>query len=205
MRIKGQKRNHKDIYLIVGLGNPGITYENTRHNVGCKVILRFCKENSLNLSDKRFQSLSAKTDYHAKSVVVVCPQTFMNNSGLAVSSLTKYYEVEMENLMIMHDDLDLDTGRIKVVRGGGAAGHRGVESVIYHLNSKDFIRTKIGIGRPRYMEAIEDFVLQPFYEDHKKTMEEVVNSAMEAITSFILYGVESTMNNFNSVSIRKGR
>lgn len=204
MRTKEEKRDRKDIYLIVGLGNPGVKYENSRHNLGFKVINKFCKEYNLKLSGKRFQSLSAKTDYHANGVILACPQTFMNNSGLAVSSLIKYYKVEMENLMIVHDDLDLDTGRIKVVRSGGAGGHRGVGSIIYHLKDKDFTRTKIGIGRPRYMEAIEDFVLKPFYEDQKKTMEEVVNVTIKAIKSFILYGVESTMNNFNSVIIRKG-
>jgi PTH1 family peptidyl-tRNA hydrolase len=105
--------------------------------------------------------------------------------------------------MVVHDDLDLEAGRMKIVRGGGAGGHRGIKSIILHLGSSNFIRTKIGIGRPRHEELIEDFVLNPFYSDQEKTMDGVLNVAIEAIESFILNGVEFAMNNFNSIIIVK--
>jgi PTH1 family peptidyl-tRNA hydrolase len=197
------RRNPKITYLIVGIGNPGVEYIYSRHNLGFKVIDLLSKKYNLRLYDKRFHSKSAKTGCFNKEVVLACPQTFMNNSGLAVKRLVKNYSVEMNNFMVVHDDLDLEAGRMKIVRGGGAGGHRGIKSIILHFGSSDFIRTKIGIGRPRHEELIEDFVLNPFYSDQKKTMDSVLNVAIEAIESFILNGVEFAMNNFNSMIIVK--
>jgi PTH1 family peptidyl-tRNA hydrolase len=105
--------------------------------------------------------------------------------------------------MVVHDDIDLDVGSIKIARGGGAGGHHGVESVIYHLGTNGFNRIKIGIGRPRYNEPIEDFVLSPVYDDQQKTIKDVLHVAVEAIESFILDGVEVAMNKFNSLTMRK--
>lgn len=100
--------------------------------------------------------------------------------------------------MVVHDDIDLDVGHIKIVRGGGTGGHHGVESIIYHLGTDGFNRTKIGIGRPQYNEPIEDFVLSPIYDDQQKTIKDVLHILAEAIESFILDGVEAAMNKFNS-------
>jgi PTH1 family peptidyl-tRNA hydrolase len=135
-------------------------------------------------------------------IVLACPQTFMNRSGLAVKHLVEYYTPEIRNIMVVHDDIDLDVGRIKIVAGGGAGGHHGVESVIYHLGTDGFNRTKMGIGRPRYDEPIEDFCLNPFYGDQLKTIKDVLDVAVEALKSFILDGVEVAMNTFNSLSGR---
>ena len=155
------------------------------------------------MSDKRFQALSTSTNYHDEKIVLACPQTFMNRSGLAVRHLVEYYKPEIRNIMVVHDDIDLDVGRIKIVPGGGAGGHHGVESVISHLGTNGFNRTKIGIGRPRYNEPIEDFVLNPLYDDQKKTMKDVLHVVIQALESFILDGVEAAMNNFNSLTMRK--
>lgn len=105
--------------------------------------------------------------------------------------------------MVIYDDIDLDVGRIKIACGGGAGGHHGIESVAYHLGTNEFSRTKIGIGRPRYNETIEDFVLNPFYDDQQTTIKEALHIAVKAIESFVLYGVEAAMNKFNSLTIRK--
>ena len=126
----------------------------------------------------------------------------MNRSGIAVKYLVEYYRPEIRNVMVIHDDIDLDVGRIKIACGGGAGGHHGLDSIIYHLGTDGFNRTKIGIGRPRYNEAIEDFVLSPIYDDQQKTIKDALHLAVEAIESFILYGVEAAMNKFNSLRIR---
>jgi len=127
----------------------------------------------------------------------------MNRSGLAVKHLVEYYKPEVTKIMVVHDDIDLDVGRIKISRGGGAAGHHGVESVIHHLGTEGFNRVRIGIGRPRYGEAVEDFVLNPPYDDQKRKIKEVLHVVTEAIESFIFEGVESAMNKFNFLTIRE--
>jgi len=189
--------------LIVGLGNPGIRYTSSRHNLGFKAVDLLCTELGLHLSDRRFQALSASTNYHDEKIVLACPQTFMNRSGLAVKHLAEYYEPEIRNLMVVHDDIDLDVGRIRIVRGGGAGGHHGVESVISHLATNGFNRIKIGIGRPRYNEPIEDFVLNPPYDDEQKTIKDTLRVVTGAIRSFIVDGMEVAMSNFNSLTVRK--
>ena len=127
----------------------------------------------------------------------------MNQSGLAVKQLVEYYRPETKNVMLIHDDLDLDVGRMKVVRGGGAGGHLGLESVFFHLRITEFNRIKIGIGRPRHGESIEDFVLSQPYEDQKEPLEDILHTAVEAIELCVLRGVESAMNTFNSPGVRK--
>jgi PTH1 family peptidyl-tRNA hydrolase len=127
----------------------------------------------------------------------------MNRSGLAVKQLVEYYRPETKNIMVIHDDLDLDVGRMKIVRGGGAGGHHGLESVFFHLKITEFNRIKIGIGRPRHGESIEDFVLSPPYEDQKEQIEEILPTVVEAIELFVMRDVESAMNAFNSLGMRK--
>lgn len=188
--------------MIVGLGNPGTGYKNSRHNLGFKVVDLLCTKLDLHLSDQRFQTLSTITNYHDKKIVLACPQTFMNRSGIAVKYLVEHYRPEIRNIMVVHDDIDLDVGHIKIVRGGGTGGHHGVDSVIHHLGTDGFNRTKIGIGRPQYNEPIEDFVLSPIYDDQQKTIKDVLHIVAEAIESFILDGVEVAMNKFNSLRIR---
>jgi PTH1 family peptidyl-tRNA hydrolase len=177
-------------------------YKSSRHNLGFKAVDLFCTKLGLHLSDQHFQALSTITNYHNRKTVLACSQTFMNKSGLAVKCLVEYYKPEIRNIMVVHDDIDLDVGHIKIVRGRGAGGHHGVESVIYYLGTNGFNRTKIGIGRPRYNESIENFVLNPVYEDQQKTINDVLHLAIEAIESFILDGVEMAMNRFNSLTIK---
>ena len=189
--------------MIIGLGNPGTAYKDSRHNLGFKTVDLLCNQLGLRLSDQRFKTLSTSTNYHNKKILLACPQTLMNRSGIAVKDLVEHYRPNIKDIMVIHDDIDLDVGRIKIVSGGGAGGHHGIESVAYHLGTNEFCRTKIGIGRPRYNEAIEDFVLTPFYDDQQTTIKEVLHLAVKAIESFVLYGVEAVMDTFNSLTTRK--
>jgi len=185
------------VYLIVGLGNPGPVYENTRHNIGFQVILRWSRELGIGLTRRRFQSRHTRTVIQGKTALLLCPETFMNLSGNAVRAFTDYYDVDYGSILVIHDDLDLPVGKIKVVRKGGSGGHKGMVSLIRHLGTGDFPRLKIGIGRPRYDEPVEDFVLAPFYRDQKDVIDRVVQGAVRTCELFVLEGIESAMNTMN--------
>jgi peptidyl-tRNA hydrolase, PTH1 family len=200
-RKQEETGNHHNIYLIVGLGNPGIEYTDTRHNLGFKAVDLFCHKLDLHLSDHRFQALSTTTMYHGKKVVVACPQTFMNRSGFAVRYLVEHHGPELSDVLVVHDDIDIEAGRIKIVRAGGAGGHRGVESIISDLGTDRFNRVKVGIGRPLAGESIEEFVLSPLDGEQRKTIEEVLGIVVKAIETFISDGVEMAMSRYNSVII----
>lgn len=191
------------MYLIVGLGNPGPEYEDTRHNVGFRVIDRLGRVLGVRLKGRGFQSRIARIEREGRDLLLLSPATFMNLSGSAVKRCADYYGVALERLLVVHDDLDLPVGRVKVVRNGGAGGHKGVASVIQHLGDEKFVRVKVGIGRPRHGEAIEDFVLSPFYDDQKDVVERVIQLAVRACELLVEEGVESAMNHINSQNLKE--
>ncbi|MDB9823091.1 aminoacyl-tRNA hydrolase [Deltaproteobacteria bacterium] len=183
--------------LIVGLGNPGPEYKNTRHNIGFQVITCLSHELGVRLNDQRFQSRNTLAELQGKDIMLLNPSTFMNLSGTSVKACADFFNIKEGNLLIIHDDLDLPAGKIKIVQRGGSGGHRGVQSVIDHLNSTLFPRIKIGIGRPRDGETIEDYVLTQFYDDQIEVMEEAIQISAQACRLFVLYGVESAINQIN--------
>ena len=144
------------MYLIAGLGNPGPEYEHTRHNIGMQTVEQWGKSLGVTLENGSFHSKHALGDYRGNPIVLLCPLTFMNRSGESVRDCIHHYGLKIDRLLIIHDDLDLPMGRIKVVRDGGAGGHKGVSSIIHLLGSSEFSRVKIGIGRPRHGEAVVD-------------------------------------------------
>jgi PTH1 family peptidyl-tRNA hydrolase len=185
------------VYLIVGLGNPGSEYKNTRHNTGFQVISLWSRDLGVRLANRRFRSRNILTKFKGQEIILFCPSTFMNQSGKSVRACADYYDLHTERVLIVHDDLDLPVGKIKVVRNGGSGGHKGVLSIIEHLGSTKFPRIKIGIGRPRYEEKPEDYVLAPFYIDEMDIIARVLKEAVRACQLFILEGVESVMNQIN--------
>jgi PTH1 family peptidyl-tRNA hydrolase len=165
--------------LIVGLGNPGRKYENTRHNIGSRVVTEL---KVLNL----------------KNVISVKPTTFMNESGMAVKNLLRTYHLKPNNLIVVHDDIDLPIEKIRIVKNRGAAGHKGVESIIKELKIKDFIRFRIGIqsktGKPKNPEK---FVLEKFNKKEEKIVKEIIKKTVEAIEFFLKEGLEKSMSIYN--------
>jgi peptidyl-tRNA hydrolase, PTH1 family len=184
--------------MIVGLGNPGPEYKDTRHNIGFKVLDLLSSGLGVRLENRRFQSRNTRTRLEGKDIIFLCPMTYMNLSGNSVRLCADYYKIDRENILVVHDDLDLPVGRIKVAREGGAGGHKGVKSIIDHLGGTGFPRVRIGIGRPRYNESTEDFVLSPFYKDQRDTIESVIQTAVNACRLVITDSVESAMNQVNS-------
>jgi peptidyl-tRNA hydrolase, PTH1 family len=163
--------------LIVGLGNPGIKYKKTRHNLGFRAIdelaEKFQSAFNAKISEKKIKN---------QKVILAKPQTFMNNSGAAVKSIADYYKIPVEDILVIHDDIDLPLGEIKVQQGRGAAGHKGVQSIIDSLNSKDFIRIRIGV-RPAQAKQlnVEKFVLQKFTTEEEVIAEQVIKQAANLI------------------------
>ncbi|MBN2123215.1 MAG: aminoacyl-tRNA hydrolase [Deltaproteobacteria bacterium] len=185
------------MYLVAGLGNPGRRYLNTRHNVGFMVVRSIAASLGVSLNGRRFQSRNARTRFHDKDTILLCPYTYMNRSGIAVKTCTDYYRIDSGNLLVVHDDLDLDVGRIRVYRNGGAGGHKGVLSIMDHLGTNAFSRVRIGIGRPRFGESVEEYVLSRFSGDERDTIEKVVHMAVAACGLCVSEGVERAMNYVN--------
>jgi len=185
------------VHLVVGLGNPGKTYEHTRHNTGFMVVDRLSVVHTIAVTRERFYCIWGSGDIAGHKVILAKPQTLMNRSGQAVAALMAYFKLAVQDLLVVHDDLDVDFGRSKIVRGGGSGGHRGVRSVHETLEENNYTRVKVGIGRPRFGEAIEDYVLSPWYEDQKDQLTEIVSNAVEVITAVFTDGLEKAMTEFN--------
>lgn len=185
--------------LIVGLGNPGKVYSETRHNIGSFIIKSLAKELGADLKKGIFSSsLSAKIKIGAEEVILATPLVFMNLSGSPVAALVKKYRIVLNQLLVVFDDLDLELGRIKLKAGGSSAGHKGLESIIGALGDRQFLRLRVGIGRPKDANAdISRYVLSPFLKKEKKTVQEVVECSCTAIKTWISQGTTQTMNLFN--------
>ncbi len=160
--------------LLVGLGNPGLKFKNTRHNLGFE-ILNFFKKN--NFSDwenkKKLKTKISQNKVNNQKIILAKPQTFMNQSGQAVSHLIKFYKIPLKNLWVIHDELYLSLGEIKIKKNSGAGGHKGVQSIINELGSKNFNRLKIGIGPKQPEIDLKKFVLQKFTKDEQKKLEQI--------------------------------
>jgi PTH1 family peptidyl-tRNA hydrolase len=169
--------------------------------------MQWGKSFGVTLVNGSFCAEHALVDYRGSLIVLLCPLTFMNKSGESVGDCVHHYDLEMDRLLIIHDDLDLPLGKIKVVRNGGAGGHKGVLSIIAFLGSSAFSRVKIGIGRPSHGEAVADYVLDGFYDDERKLAKEVIRMAIAASELFVLEGVETAMNRINCrrLTIQGGR
>ncbi len=191
------------MYLIVGLGNPGFEYRGTRHNIGFRVIEEWVSELGL-VFKENYYSRYTMVQFYDKKVILQCPLTFMNLSGKAVRIFRDQFEIKNHNIMVVHDDLDLLMGKLRIARNGGSGGHKGISSIIDALGTKDFTRLRIGIGRPRYGESVEDFVLSPFYEDEMEIVEKIIPVAIEGCELFISKGIDHAMNKVNAQNLGKG-
>lgn len=191
--------------LIVGLGNPGKKYKDTRHNLGFLVLDRFLKKNHFPefKSSKKFKSSISRDSFNRKRIILAKPQTFMNESGKAVKILATGYKIQATNIFVVHDDIDLGLGKIKIVKNRGAAGHKGVQSIIKEIKTKNFIRFRIGI-KPNYKTmkpfshlVIESFVLKKFTKEEKKVINNSIKNCVKAIEVILKEGLEKAMNEFN--------
>jgi PTH1 family peptidyl-tRNA hydrolase len=190
-------------YLIVGLGNPGRQYENNRHNVGFMAMNNLAGKLGERYAKVESKALISKCTYQERHLVLVKPQTYMNLSGRAVSSLLRYYKVPLEHLLVAYDDVDLPLGVIRLRPGGGSAGQKGMQSIIEQLGTEEFGRLRIGIGRPPGRMEAADYVLQDFSRSEQETLDIVLDTATDAILTFITEGLEKAMNQYNARNSEK--
>ena len=182
--------------MIIGLGNPGKEYAQTKHNVGFMVIDAIADELHIAVEKKQCQALTQTATWDGEKILLVKPQTFMNLSGQAVVELLNYYKDRIDDLLVIHDDLDLPPGQLRFKQGGGAGGHNGIKNIIAHLNSNDFDRLKIGIGKAKY--DTKDYVLTPFGGADKKAIEEAVALSVGAVKTWLEEGIGPAMNRYNT-------
>ena len=188
--------------LIIGLGNPGRKFRKTRHNLGRLVVSRWQKVVRFPKFkfEKKFNALISKGIFDNRKMILALPETFMNNSGKSVKLLVTRYRLPITNLQVVHDDIDLPIGKIKIVKNRGAAGHKGVQSIIDELGTKNFIRFRIGIKPKTYNltpKTLDEFVLQKFNKKEEKILKEVIKRTCQAIEIALKEGVEKAMSRFN--------
>lgn len=184
------------MWLVVGLGNPGDDYADTRHNIGFMVIDTLAARLSIPLKKKASTYMYGKGFIGEHKVILIKPFTYMNRSGIAVWDAIRTYD-EIDNVLVVHDDLDLETGVIRIRTTGSSGGHNGIQSIIDSLGSKDFIRLKIGIGSPKRGDA-EKFVLKRFNRQERPVIEEAIERGADAIKEILTKGVSSAQNIFHN-------
>lgn len=186
-----------DTFLIIGLGNPGREYKDTRHNIGFMLIDSLAEK--LGARGMKLQSKAIVTSamYNEKKIILAKPQTYMNLSGQSAQGLLHFYKIPFECLLVAHDDLDIPFGVIRIRPSGGPGGQRGMADTIEQLGTKDFPRLRLGIGRPPGRMQAKDYVLQNFSKEEQKLLPEILSRASEAALEFVTNGLNMAMNKFN--------
>lgn len=182
--------------LITGLGNKGKEYNLTRHNIGFEAIDYLAEKHDINISKNQHKALVGTGNIDGKKVMLVKPQTYMNSSGESLLDIVKYYDIPFEKILIIYDDIDLETGKIRLRKKGSAGTHNGMRSVIYHLRSDQLPRLRIGIGKPERGNLVK-YVLGKFSDEEIEIMGNTVEKSAKIIELFIQQGIDNAMNKFN--------
>ena len=183
--------------LVVGLGNPGKAYSRSKHNLGFMVVDEVASRIGATLSKKGFTALYGEVVQEEKKLLLLKPQTYMNRSGQSVSQAAEFFKISAQDIIVVYDEMDLPLRNLKIRRGGGSAGHKGIESIIAHLGDDNFVRVRVGIGKPEDKSKTVNHVLSHFTKEESSILEGVVNRAADAVLEIIARGVESAMNKFN--------
>jgi PTH1 family peptidyl-tRNA hydrolase len=184
-------------FLIIGLGNPGREYRQTRHNVGFMLVDRLAAKLNTRFTRMQSRALVGSAIFGERKIILAKPQTFMNLSGQSVQGLVHFYKMPLTNLLIAHDDLDLPIGTIRIRPDGGSAGQKGMSSILERLGTDVFPRLRMGIGRPPGQMQAPDYVLQEFSNSDLSIISEMLNHAVEAVLIFATEGLEAAMNKYN--------
>ena len=185
------------MYIIAGLGNPSKEYEKTRHNAGFDTIDLLAEKLGIDLTEKKHRAYCGKGMIGTEKVLLLKPQTFMNNSGGSLRDAADFYKVEPEQILVIYDDISLEPGQLRIRMKGSAGGHNGIKSIIAHLKTQDFPRIKIGVGaKPERMD-LADYVLSRFSPAEREKMEESFREGAEAVITFLKDGKDAAMNQYN--------
>lgn len=183
------------MFLIVGLGNPGKEYEDTRHNIGFKVVDNIAKEYNIQINRQKFKGIYGEGFINGEKVILLKPTTYMNLSGESVREVVNFYNIENDEILIIYDDISLDVGKLRIREKGSAGGHNGIKSIIAHLGSEVFSRIKIGVGQPN--SDLVKHVLGKFSKEEMVTLDESIEAATNATAEIIKNDVKTAMNQFN--------
>ena len=189
-----QTRTH----LIVGLGNPGTQYEDTRHNAGFMVVDKLAGDFGISLNKSKFDLHYGRGTIKDHAVMLANPMAFMNRSGPPVQKLAAYFKIPSRDMLIIHDDIDLAFGRLKIKEKGGHGGHKGLKSIINAVGEDEFVRLRVGVGRSETGSSVSDHVLGPFYNDERELLDAVLSRARDAVVTILTEGSKIGMNRFNS-------
>lgn len=182
--------------LIVGLGNPGKEYENTRHNVGFDVIDYYLSKNNLEAKKEKYNGLYAETNINGEKVIFLKPQKYMNLSGEVVRKYVDFYKIPVEDILVIQDDLDQSIGKIKLKQNSSSGGHNGIKDIEKHLGTKNYKRLKIGISNNKNIET-KDYVLGKISKEERKTIDESIKVCYDILTDFFSMNFDSLMNKYN--------
>ena len=185
------------MYLIVGLGNPEKDYSNTRHNMGFDTINKLAKQYEIEVTKSKFKGLYGSGMIEGEKVILLKPQTFMNLSGESIKEILQFYKLETEQLIVIYDDMDIEPGKIKIRKTGGPGTHNGMKSVVHELNTQNFKRIRVGIGKPEGKEELIEYVIGAISEEEKEKLGKGTDFAKEAVIEIIKSGIDIAMNKFN--------
>lgn len=197
-----RKEGERVVYLVVGLGNPGRRYAPTRHNIGFMALEKLAAKLEIELKQKSFNSLWGKGNLAEHSILLAEPQTFMNLSGTAVRQLQSFFKTDISNLIVIHDDLDLPFGSVRLKAGGGTAGHKGLASIESNLGTTGFIRVRLGIGKPVDKSRIEGYVLEPFRQEEQEVLPDIISLAADASAEIVLNGLQKAVSKYQTKNIK---
>ena len=185
------------MYLIVGLGNPEEEYSNTRHNMGFDVINKISEEYQIQVTKNKFKGLYGKGTIENQEVILLKPQTYMNLSGESIQEISQFYKIKPENMIIIYDDIDIEPGIIKLRKKGGPGTHNGMKSVITCLNTQEFPRIRIGIGKPQNNQDLINYVIGKIPKEDFQELEKGKEKAKEAVKEILKTNIDTAMNKFN--------
>ena len=190
----GQQR----LRMVIGLGNPGEAYSRTRHNTGFMVVDALSDAYTIPLNKTKYDTVFGRGTVEGMDVLLAKPMAYMNRSGFPVQHLSHYFRILREDLLVVHDDIDLEFGRLKIKEKGGHGGHKGLRSIMDALGGGDFTRLRIGVGRPEAGRQVTDHVLGGFSNDEAKVLDRIVLTAREAVVTILCKGTREGMNRFNN-------
>jgi len=183
--------------VIFGLGNPGKDYEQSRHNIGFRVIDKLSQEHRIKLNKYSYQAWIGEGEIGKEQVFLVKPLTFVNAAGISLFQIKQKHEISLKDIMVISDDVDLELGKLRLARKGGDGGHKGLRSIIEFLGTEEFLRLRIGIGRPQEKIELKEYVLGEFTSREKKIIEEAISKAGQAVEMVIRQGIDETMRHYN--------
>lgn len=185
------------MYLIIGLGNPEPEYSRTRHNMGFDVINKLSEKYSIDVKKEKFDGLYGNGIIENEKVILVKPQTYMNLSGEAIAQYANFYKINPENIIVIYDDIDIETGVVKIRKKGGPGTHNGMKSVVHELNTTEFPRIRVGTGSKENIADLINYVISKVSQEEYKELEQGIDKAVEAVVEILRIGIDNAMNRLN--------